>query len=230
MQIEGPYSIKAVDGLKTPAYIFKPGGEKKIIGEAMVKVDGGMTFDVQLEEEYKDIETASFDVPMRYTYLNLPDKPQIEWGYNCLTQGVHHGRPETIWNLPLGYAVLIYGQDVLKEIVVARIYNDAMQYVDNSPFVQKGTGATMEITSEWATRIKEIAEDKFLDTLKRTDRGLADYYTSSQWRTDIQGIVDLVKQDKLNPHYEPLHSHDSINLLCRIIGVGASIQASKEVG
>jgi len=190
--------------------------------------------DRSISEIAKELDVSEYEAENMVKFIKVkgPQKSQkeIEWGYNCLTQGVHHGRPEKIWNLPLGYAVLIYGQDALKEIVVARIYNDAMQYVDNSPFVQKGTGATMEITSEWANRIKEIAEDKFLDTLKRTDRGLADYYTSSQWRTDIQGIVDLVKQDKLNPHYEPLHSHDSINLLCRIIGVSASIQASKEVG
>jgi len=190
--------------------------------------------DRSISEIAKELDVSEYEAENMVKFIKVkgPQKSQkeIEWGYNCLTQGVHHGRPEKIWNLPLGYAVLIYGQDALKEIVVARIYNDAMQYVDNSPFVQKGTGATMEITSEWANRIKEIAEDKFLDTLKRTDRGLADYYTSSQWRTDIQGIDDLVKQDKLNPHYEPLHSHDSINLLCRIIGVSASIQASKEVG
>lgn len=76
IQIEGPYSFKDVNGLKTPAYIFLPGGERKEVGKVTVRVSGGMTFAVDLDEDYKNIETASFDVPMRYTYLNRPNKPQ----------------------------------------------------------------------------------------------------------------------------------------------------------
>ena len=230
VQIEGPYSFKAVDGLKTPVYIFKRGGEKKIIGEATVKVDGGMTFDVQLEEEYKDIETGSFEVPMRYTYLNLPDKPQINWGFNCLTEGIHHGNPEPIWNIPLMQAISIFRRHVLKSLVVARIYNDALQYVDHSPFVQKGTGATMEIAPEWATRTREIAEERYDRTLQLKVGELSNYYNSPEWEREQQDTARRVIEDKLNPGYKPLHPHDSINLLCRILGTKSAIEASKDIG
>jgi hypothetical protein len=220
MQIEGPYSFKAVDGLKTPAYIFKPGGEKKIIGEATVKVDGGMTFDVQLDEEYKDIETASFEVPMRYTYLNLPDKPQINWRQNCLTEGPHDGRWEPIWNIPLMHAISIFRRQVLKSLVIARIYNDALQIVDHNN----------DFDNAWASRVREISEERYDNTLQLKVGELSNYYNSPGWELEQQEAVRRVIEDKLNPGYKPLHNHDSINMLCRIIGMSASIEASQEVG
>jgi hypothetical protein len=154
---------------------------------------------------------------------------EINWGYNCLTQSIHHGRPEAIWNLPMGYAKLIYGPDVLKDLVVARIYNDAMQYVVASPFVQKGTGATTSFKKEWADQVKEYAENWFPRTLRQKLVELDQYYTSSGWKNDIQDVVERVEANKLNPGYQPLHGHDSINMLCRIIGVSCSIEASKDV-
>jgi hypothetical protein len=45
------------------------------------------------------------------------------------------------------------------------------------------------------------------------------------FHSDMENIVELIERDKLNPHYEPLHPHDTINLLCRILGVGAEIKA-----
>lgn len=220
MQIEGPYSFKAVDGLKTPVYIYKRGGEKKIIGEATVKVDGGMTFDVQLDEEYKDIENGAFEVPMRYTYLNLPDKPRINWGYNCLTAGIHHGRPEAIWNIPLMHAISIFQHHVLKDLVIARIYNDAVQIVDHNDKFDNAYNA-------WASRVREIAEERYDRTLQHKVGELSNYYNSPGWELEQQEAVRRVAEGKLNPGYAPLHGHDSINLLCRIIGTGASIEASK---
>lgn len=77
IEFKGPYSMKAADGLKTPAYIFLLGGERKDVGEVTVKVDGKMTFDVKLDDDCKDMEAAFFDVPMRFTYLNLPEQPRI---------------------------------------------------------------------------------------------------------------------------------------------------------
>lgn len=142
----------------------------------------------------------------------------IEWGYNCLTSWVHHGRPEEIWNLPAGYAVQIYGRIVLEELIVARIYNDAMQMVEHND----------KYDEAWAERIKELAHERFSDVLENKIEELNKYYTSQSWIRDIQGVVGLVKKNKLNPGYAPLHNHDSINLLCRIIGVSAEQSASRE--
>src|SRR4051794_24692578 len=50
-------------------------------------------------------------------------RDEINWGYNCLTAGIHHGRPEALWNLPLYYAAtVLFDKDTLKEIVISRIY------------------------------------------------------------------------------------------------------------
>lgn len=68
--IEGPYSFKDANGLKTPVYIFAPGGVRLEIGVATVTVDGGMTFEVELDEPYRDsVAHASFDVPMRFSLI-----------------------------------------------------------------------------------------------------------------------------------------------------------------
>jgi hypothetical protein len=44
----------------------------------------------------------------------LPEESKINWGYNCLTAGIHHGRPEPLWNLPLLQAFMMFGVDGLK--------------------------------------------------------------------------------------------------------------------
>jgi hypothetical protein len=223
-KIEGPYSFKGVDGLKTPVYIFKEGGEKKFIGEATVKAgDTGMTFAVRMDEEYKDIETGSFEVPMRYTYLNLPDTQKINWGYNCLTNGVHHGRPEAIWNLPLLQAHTMFPVNQLAGLVVTRIYKDAMQYVEH------GVGDKNIINQKWANRIQELADKRFFSVLSQKVAELVTYYDSPQWRKEVQSTIDFFKEETLNKHYQPLHSHDSINLLCRILGTGVAIKATEEL-
>src|SRR3954465_6165533 len=68
----------------------------------------------------------------------------INWGYNCLTSGVHHGRPEAIWNIPLLYAATeVFRRDILRELVISRIYNDAMQMVEHGDTDHSIT------TSEW---------------------------------------------------------------------------------
>lgn len=66
-KIEGPWAFKGADGLETPVYIFLPGGEKKEIGKAVVKIGGSMKFTIELQDEYKDHDLASFEVPMRFT-------------------------------------------------------------------------------------------------------------------------------------------------------------------
>lgn len=218
--IEGPFSFKAADGLKTPAYVFLPGGEKKDIGEVTVKVDGGMTFDVQLDEDRKDMAMAHFVVPMRYTYLNRPDTPMspVYWSQNCLTFGDYHGRSEPIWNLTLFQAVKMFQADELKTMVLARIYNDAMMYVNHSPFVQKGTGKTMSMSQEWADKVKELAETYYLNNLKVTIGKASRHYKSENWELEQHNIVELIKADNLNPGYTPVHEDDSINMFCHILG------------
>jgi hypothetical protein len=145
---------------------------------------------------------------------------EINWGFNCLTTGSHHGNPETIWNIPLGYAVQIYARDVLEEMVVSRIYNDAMQFVEH--------GVEPRPSQAWADRVKEIARERFGDTLDAKVKDLSAYYQSEMWARDTKDAAERIQRNKLNPHYEPLHSHDSINLLCRMIGVGSSITAAGE--
>lgn len=151
--------------------------------------------------------------------LSPPEKP-VEWGYNCLTQGIHHGRPEQIWNIPLFQALMMLDNASLKELVVARIQTDALI------FVHRGENPPSE---QWANRVAEIAEEKFDDVFAAKMKELEAYYGSPEWYRDIRGAIDRVKNNRLNPHYRPLHSHDSINMLCRILGTICSIMASNEV-
>lgn len=144
----------------------------------------------------------------------------IDWNQNCLTQGVHDGRQESLWQMPLGYAKQIYGDDVLRDMVVARVYNDAMQVVENA--------SEAAFTNEWASRVKELVNERFQDVLDSKLKELSDYYKSSMFMRDTLGAVDRIERQKLNPNYEPLHHHDSINLLCRILGVSAFYAALKK--
>lgn len=147
---------------------------------------------------------------------------EINWGYNCLTVGIHHGRQETLWRLPLLQAALqMFGAEELKELIISRIYNDAMQFVEY--------GETSVATQEWADKVKECAEAKYRATLQHKVGEISTYYNSPEWKSDQKDVVSRVKENKLNSRYEPLHPHDSLNLLCRILGVSASIRASKEL-
>jgi len=145
----------------------------------------------------------------------------IEWGQNCLTSGIHHGRDGTLWNIPLGYAVIIFRRQYLKDLVIARIYSDAMQFVEY--------GGRPNLTKAWADRIKEIAEERYDNALQTKVGEISQYYKTPGWELEQQEAARRVLEDKLNPHYEPLHGHDTINLLCRIIGSSASRQASHEM-
>jgi len=142
----------------------------------------------------------------------------IEWGHNCLTVGVHHGRPEAIWNLPLNYAVILFSKAQFAELVLSRIHWDALQITLHNE----------EYTTEWANRVRACAEARYDRTLQHTVGEIATYYKSPERASDLDRIVSLVSEDKLNAHYEPLHNHDSINMLCRILGVKASREASKD--
>ena len=144
---------------------------------------------------------------------------EINWRQNCLTVGPHDGRPEAIWTMPLLQAARIFQAEPLKELVIARIYNDAMQMVEygNEPRMPK----------TWADQTKEYADNWFRHVFQRKIGELTRHYDSPSW--DIEGIVERVKANKLNPNYQPLHSHDSINMLCRILGSQASRAASKDM-
>jgi len=151
---------------------------------------------------------------------------KVEWSYNCLTAGIHHGRPETLWNLPLLQATVMFSIDELKEMVIARIYNDALQYINHSHFVQKGTGAIVKLPQEWADQIKQIADELYLDVLKTKLMEISQYYASSFWHNDVEGVIERIKANNLSSNYYPLHSHDTINMLCRILGTSSSQKIS----
>ena len=143
---------------------------------------------------------------------------EINWGYNCLTQGVHHGRPEPLWNLPLNYAIGLFGKNQLALLVLTRIHRDALQITLHNE----------QYTTEWANRVRAHAEEHYDRTLQHKVGEISTYYKSSGFKADLDRVVELVEKDQLNVFYEPLHGHDSINMLCRIIGVNACIEASKE--
>jgi hypothetical protein len=146
---------------------------------------------------------------------------EIDWRQNCLVGGVHNGRPEAIWKLPLMYAAtVLFSKDALKEIVISRIYNDAMMISEHNDKYPKA----------WADRVKAIAEERYDSTLQHKVGELSTYYKESRVKKEYAEIAHLVTENRLNPRYEPLHGHDTINLLCRIIGVGATGTADKEFG
>lgn len=140
----------------------------------------------------------------------------INWRLNCLTTTVHDGRPETIWNLPLHQAFMMFGTDGLRQLVVARIYNDAMQ------FVERG-----DTNQEWAAKVAALAEENFDELLTKKLSEITNYYSTSRWLRDVEDVIEVVKKNDLNPHYQPLHGHDSVNLLCRILGQSCMYKAEK---
>lgn len=66
--IDGPWAYPGLKDLETDVYIFQKGtGAKLKIGKVVVKIGGAMKFEVELDEEYKDIDVVpSFDIPMRF--------------------------------------------------------------------------------------------------------------------------------------------------------------------
>lgn len=146
--------------------------------------------------------------------------PEIDWRQNCLTSDVHDGRPEAIWNIPLVYAATVmFSRDELTLLVLTRIHKDALQITLHNE----------EYTTEWANRVRAHAEEKFINTLTQKVGEITKYYKSPGWESDQQDAVRRFTEDKLNPGFAPLHPHDTINMLCRIIGVSSSIKASKEI-
>lgn len=149
---------------------------------------------------------------------------EINWGFNCLTVGIHHGRPEALWNLPLFQAAYMFRKEELQELVIARIYNDAMQ------FVEHGNHEVVDpvVTPEWAEQVKSHAKESYMRTLQHKVGEISKYYQSLEWLRDQQMVVERVKANKLGRGYDPRHSHDSLNLLCRILGTSASRKATRE--
>lgn len=143
---------------------------------------------------------------------------EINWGFNCLTKGVHHGRPEALWNLPLSQALMMYELEGLKEIVVARIFNDAMQMIEH--------GDEPRMPETWGKVVAELAEEDFTITFATKLDEIVKYYSGPMWKRDAEGVIERIKLNKLNPRYSPLHSHDTVNMLCRILGVSCSLKAS----
>jgi|tagenome__1003787_1003787.scaffolds.fasta_scaffold20081827_1 hypothetical protein len=142
----------------------------------------------------------------------------INWGYNCLTQGVHHGRPEPLWDLPIHYAVTLFDLDGLKKIVAVRIYKDALQFIEH--------GSEL-VPPDWATKMRALAEERFESVYIAKLDEILQYYSSSQWDREVEGMIELLEKGTLNKHYQPRHPHDTINMLCRILGVGCARTAVK---
>lgn len=141
---------------------------------------------------------------------------EINWRHNCLTVGVHDGSPEAIWNISLLHAVKIIDEVTLEELIIARIYNDAMQMVENNDDLDKA----------WADRVRIHSIANYKEVLKQKVEELERYYSSVGWGLEMQEAARRLKVGKLNPHWAPLHHHDTLNLLCRIIGSSASRAAS----
>ena len=153
---------------------------------------------------------------------------EIDWTQNCLTKGIHNGREGSIWNIPLNYAVIIFRRTYLRDLVIERIYSDAMQYVEHALATQKETGAEVyPFNKEWAQKVRERAEELYDNQLQVKVGEISNYYKTPGWELEQQEAVRRVKEGTLNTHYKPLHDHDTINLLCRIIGVSSSIHASQ---
>lgn len=144
---------------------------------------------------------------------------EIDWSQNCLTDSVHGGRDGDIWHIPLLYASMVIPSDALEEIVISRIYNDAMQIV----------GISEIRTEQWAEHVKQHAEKRYRRTLNSKLAELRNYYASPSWKLDMQRAGMYVTRDILNPGYAPLHNHDTVNLLCRILGMTARMNADKEL-
>lgn len=151
----------------------------------------------------------------------------LEWGYNCLTQGVYHGRPEALWNLPLLQAAGIFPRQSFEEIIISRIYNDAMQFVNRDrEFIEQGARETVSYSEEWADKVKELAQKHLRTTVQNMAVEIQNYYDSPEWKRETFHLADLVEENKLNPHHKPLHPHDSLNMVCRILGTKMAREAS----
>jgi hypothetical protein len=146
----------------------------------------------------------------------MTEPAAINWGYNCLTQGIHHGRPEQIWNIPLFQALMMFDNAGLKKLVVERIRKDARQMIDHG---------TTDLPEDWPSKVAELAEITFNDTLTAKLGELEAYYDSPEWYSGMRAALEVYEQGQLNPNYQPLHSHDSINMLCRILGTSCSVKA-----
>lgn len=169
---------------------------------------------------YSDSEIVNIMKIDEDAVSELPKPDPINWGFNCLTQGVHHGRPEALWNVPLGYAVQIFPADALEELVISRIYQDAMQYVEQA------NDSNTITTPEWADKVKAFAEQYYRSTLQHKVGELSRHYNHPSYKLEIQRSAMRFRENKLSRAYEPLHFHDTINTLCRILGTKSSMKAS----
>lgn len=144
---------------------------------------------------------------------DTPDTPVINWGYNCLTDGIHHGRPEAIWNIPLPQALVMFGlggRSGLERLVVTRIYVDSMQFVKH--------GIEPRKPEAWARQMRDLAKAKFPKLFVAKTNEIHEYYNSDRFARDIDNAIGRFEDNKLHANYNPLHGHDSINMLCRILG------------
>lgn len=74
-EVEGPWAFQGINDQEAPVYIYQKGtGEKVKVGKVVAKVDKGLKFEVHLDDEYKDLDSASFEIPMRFHVKRKKDE------------------------------------------------------------------------------------------------------------------------------------------------------------
>lgn len=160
---------------------------------------------------------------------------EADWRRNCLFPGVYTGRIEPLWILPLFQAAYMYGKEELEELVIARIYNDAMQLVEDrnqfgdterTVWVQVRNGERTIFDQEWAEKVRDNARKHYMTMLRHTVGKISHYYQSPEWKEEQLRVVETVQKGTYGQYFGPHHEHDSINMLCRILGTRAARSVS----
>jgi len=68
-KIEGPWAWRGLEGHETVLYIFEPGAKRVEIGKVTARIEKGLVFDFALDPDYRNVESAGFEVPMRYNLI-----------------------------------------------------------------------------------------------------------------------------------------------------------------
>lgn len=76
-KVEGPWAFNALEGLRTPIFIYLPGGERQEVGFAIAKIEGGPCFEIYFDPKYDDVDRGQFEFPMRFTAIRK-DTPSGE--------------------------------------------------------------------------------------------------------------------------------------------------------
>lgn len=133
---------------------------------------------------------------------------KVNWGYNCLTAGVHHGRQTDTWREPLKGLLDNLTVGEIMQTVSQRIKDDAQQYADVG-MLECGVDAVMiEFNKidfgEWYLLHLVALEGHY----KQLGMPLGERYM----------------EDRPTLYMHQL-DQDSLNMVCRILGQRACIRA-----